>query len=280
MRRSDPPDLPGVRHEYVDAAGLRTHVALAGPDDSPPVLLVHGWPQHWWSWRNVIPALAERFRVIAPDLRGHGWTAAPADHYEKEQLASDLLAVLGALGIERVTWIGHDWGGWTGLLAALRAPARFERLLALSIPHPWDPIRPGRIAILLSYQGPISLPFVGPRIADRMVRAILQSGRGPDRLDPADVALFAAHIPPQVTVAMYRTFVTREAWPVARGRYARSVLEVPTTLMVGAQDPVCRGTRPVPVRGQPQLRVEVLDRVAHWIPEQRPQEIIDWARRS
>jgi pimeloyl-ACP methyl ester carboxylesterase len=279
MPISAPPDLPGVRHEYLDAAGLRTHVALAGREDAPPVLLVHGWPQHWWSWRKVIPGLAEQYRVIAPDLRGHGWTEAPADGYEKEQLVSDLLGVLDALGIERVSWIGHDWGGWTGLLAAMRAPARSERLLALSIPHPWEAIRPGRIAILLSYQGPISLPLIGPRIADRMVRAILQSGRGPDRLDAADVDLFAEHIPPSVTVAMYRTFVTREAWPVARGRYAHSVLEVPTTLLVGAHDPVTRATRPGPVPGQ-QLTVEVLDGVAHWIPEQRPQEVIDWADRA
>jgi pimeloyl-ACP methyl ester carboxylesterase len=106
----EPPELPGVQHKYVDAGGLRTHVALAGPGDAPPVLLVHGWPQNWWTWRHVIPTLAERFRVIAPDLRGHGWSEAPASGYEKEQLASDMLAVLDALALERATWIGHDWG--------------------------------------------------------------------------------------------------------------------------------------------------------------------------
>jgi pimeloyl-ACP methyl ester carboxylesterase len=273
---SDPPELPGVRHEFVDAGGLRTHLALAGPEDGPPILLVHGWPQNWWSWRHVIPGLAGRFRVIAPDLRGHGWTEAPTEGYDKEQLSADLLAVLDALGIERATWIGHDWGGWTGLLAALRAPARLHRMLALSIPHPWVPLKLSRAAVLMSYQGPISLPLLGPRVADRMARAILQSGRGPDPLAEADVALFAEHIPPEVTVAMYRTFVTREVVPVARGRYADAVLQVPTTVVVGALDPVTRGMRAGPVRGQPQLRVEVLDRVAHWVPEQRPQDVIDW----
>jgi len=74
----EPPELKGVLHEYVDAGGLRTHVALAGPPDAPAVLLVHGWPQNWWTWRHVIPTLAEHFRVIAPDLRGHGWSEAPA----------------------------------------------------------------------------------------------------------------------------------------------------------------------------------------------------------
>lgn len=277
---ADPPHLDGVTHDYVNAGGLRTHVALAGPQDAPPLLLVHGWPQNWWSWRTVIPALAENHRVIAPDLRGHGWTEAPETGYDKEQLASDLLALLDALQLERVTWIGHDWGGWTGLLAGLRAPERFERMLVLSIPHPWSPPSLRRLGVLLSYQGPISSPFLGPRIADRMVRTILQSGRGPDPLAPADVALFAEHIPPAVTVAMYRTFVTREAIPVARGRYADQVLQVPTTLLYGALDPVSRGTPTGTVRGQPQLNVDVLERVAHWVPEQRPEAIIDWASRA
>src|SRR5271165_1791661 len=234
----EPPELPGVRHDYIDAGGLRTHVALAGPADAPPVLLVHGWPQNWWSWRNVIPALSERFRVIAPDLRGHGWSEAPATGYEKEELASDLLALLDALAIERATWIGHDWGGWTGILAALRAPERIERLLAVCIPHPWVGRDPRRLAVLLSYQGPISIPLLGPRVADPIVRAVLQTGRGRDRLPPEDVALFAEQIPPAVTVAMYRTFLTRELVPLTRGRYGAAVLEVPSTLMIGRRDPV------------------------------------------
>jgi pimeloyl-ACP methyl ester carboxylesterase len=275
---AEPPALPGVRHDYVDAGGLRVHVALAGSPDAPPVLLVHGWPQNWWAWRHVIPTLAERFRVIAPDLRGHGWSEAPASGYDKEQIASDLLAVLDALAIERATWIGHDWGGWTGFLAALRAPERIERMLAVCIVHPWVKSDLRQLAVLLSYQGPISLPFVGPRVAAPMVRRILQVGRGADPLAPADVALFAEHIPSRVTVAMYRTFLTRELVPLARGRYAGAVLEVPTTVILGGADAVTKGTAAGPVAGQPQLHVQVLERMAHWVPEQRPQAIIDWAQ--
>ena len=273
-----PPDLPGVRHEYLDAGGLRMHVALAGPEDAPPILLVHGWPQNWWAWRNVIPLLAERHRVIAPDLRGHGWTEAPEAGYDKEQLASDLLALLDILNLERVTWIGHDWGGWTGQLAALRAPERIDRMLVLCVPHLWVPSHPRQLA-LLGYQGPISLPVVGRPIALRMVPAILQAGRGGERLSTEEVELFADHIPAEVTVAMYRTFLTRELVPIARGRYAHAQLQVPTTLMVGARDQVTRGVTPGAVSHQPLLQVEEIDGVAHWLPEQRPDAVTGWLAR-
>ena len=80
--RPNPPDLPqlpGVSHAFVTlSTGLRMHVAESGRPDAPTVLLLHGFPQHWWEWREVIPPLAERYRVIAPDLRGSGWTDAPA----------------------------------------------------------------------------------------------------------------------------------------------------------------------------------------------------------
>jgi pimeloyl-ACP methyl ester carboxylesterase len=274
-----PPDLPGVRHEYLDAHGLRMHVALAGPEDAPPVLLLHGWPQHWWTWRNVIPTLAERHRVIAPDLRGFGWTEAPKTGYEKEQLASDVLALLDALNIERVTWIGHDWGGWTGELAALRAPERIDRMLVLCVPHLWLAPHPRQLA-LLGYQGPISLPLLGRPIARRMVPAILQAGRGGERLPAEDVELFAQHLPAEVSVAMYRTFLTRELLPIARGRYAHAKLQVPTTLMVGARDRVTRGVTPGAVQGQPLLQVEEVDGVAHWLPEQRPDAVTGWVARQ
>jgi pimeloyl-ACP methyl ester carboxylesterase len=273
-----PPELPGVRHEYVQAGGLRTHVALAGPEDGAPVVLVHGWPQHWWSWREVIPALAEAGRrVIIPDLRGHGWTEKPRGGYDKEGMAGDLLALLDALSLgDGLTWVGHDWGAYIGFLVALRAPERLERMLTLSIPHLWARRDPRLVPVMLAYQGPISLPFVGPRVADPILRRVLQSGRGGQRLSQADVDLFAENIPPATTVAVYRTFLTRELSGLMRGRYARRRLEVPTTLIAGEKDLVTTGLSAGPVPGQPNLSVELLPDVAHWVPEQRPDAVVRW----
>jgi pimeloyl-ACP methyl ester carboxylesterase len=270
-----PPALPGVRHEYVTVGGLRLHVALAGEESAPPLLLVHGWPQHWWAWREVIGHLAATHRVIAPDLPGYGWSE-PAANYEKEHLAGILLGLLDALGVEQVTWVGHDWGGWIGYLAALRAPERIDRMLTVAIPHPWMGSSLRQTLVVLSYQVPISLPGIGPRIATPMIRRILQTGRGRDRLDPATRDSFALRIPPAVTVAMYRTFLTRELPELRRGRLRDAELRVPTTALVGGADMVTTGARPGPVPGQPAITQEIVEGAAHWIPELQPEAVLRW----
>src|SRR3954468_11431739 len=202
-----PPDVRGVTHEWVDAAGLRTHVALPGPPDGPPILLVHGWPQNWWAWRHLIPTLATTRRVICPDLRGHGWSDAPEHGYEKEQLATDLLALLDAMGVERVTWVGHDWGAGAGLIAALRAPDRLERLFPLAFPHFWARgFDPRRLA-LLGYQVPVSLPLAGPLGARRVPPAMLRAGRAQGEFTDEELAVYTEPLTerPHSTVLTYRT---------------------------------------------------------------------------
>ncbi len=87
-----PPELEGVAHREVKAGGLRVHVAEAGSGD--PVVLLHGWPQHWYEWRHVIPLLAGERRVICPDLRGFGWTDAPDGPVDAETFATDTVALL------------------------------------------------------------------------------------------------------------------------------------------------------------------------------------------
>ena len=135
---SELPEVPGValEHRHVALAdGTRLHVAETGA--GPALVLVHGWPQHWWAWRRLLEPLAQAPRVICPDLRGLGWSDAPPGSYAKEAWAADLVALRDALGLERVDLAGHDWGGLVALLAALRAPGRVRTVAAVSSVHPW-----------------------------------------------------------------------------------------------------------------------------------------------
>jgi pimeloyl-ACP methyl ester carboxylesterase len=140
----DFPPVAGVEHRFVEVRGFRMHIAEAGSGE--PLLLVHGWPQHWYQWRGVMQRLGDVRRLVVPDLRGFGWSDAPPGPIDPDVFADDLIALLDALGIERTDLAGHDWGGFTSLLLAARHPERFRKVVAFSTPHPWVKITP-RLAL-------------------------------------------------------------------------------------------------------------------------------------
>ena len=277
-----PPPLEGVEHRFVGAAGVRVHVAEAG--EGPPIVLQHGWPQHWWAWRELIPALAERHRVICPDLRGHGWSDVPQDGYEKEQLATDLLAVLDALELDRVLLVGHDWGGLAGFLACLRAPERFSRFLALGILHPW-PRRPGldpRPLLRARYIAMLAAPLLGRQVTQRLgfVPAALKASRSAGSWTEAELACYSErfHDPrrAQATVALYRAFLLRELVPLVGGAYADRRLTVPTRLLIGGRDGLFKDN---PLDGYQDhaddMEVETVPGAGHWLAEEAPEAVLE-----
>ena len=119
---------------YIDTGGLRQHVVTGG--DGPPLLLIHGWPQTWYAWRLVMPALARAFTVIAPDQRGIGLSGRPGDGYDTGTLAGDLAALMDALGHDRFAVAGHDTGMWIGYALAADHPGRVARLAVAETPLP------------------------------------------------------------------------------------------------------------------------------------------------
>ena len=138
---SDPLDpLPvGFRERFVFSSGVRLHLVEAGPESGPPVVLLHGFPDFWWSWRHLMPALAGAgFRAVAPDLRGYARSDKPRGlgAYRIDRLAGDLRALLDDLSPEPLPVIAHDWGGAVAWWGALLFPERIERLALLNIPHP------------------------------------------------------------------------------------------------------------------------------------------------
>jgi pimeloyl-ACP methyl ester carboxylesterase len=274
------PHVDGVEHRDVDLGGLRLHVAEAGSGE--PLVLVHGWPQHWFQWRKLIPSLAERYRVICPDLRGFGWSDAPPGRYEKKTLARDLVRLLDVLRLERVRLVGHDWGGFVGFLACLRAPERFERFAALSIVSPWyrAPISPLLLAGL-AYQGPLVAPVVGPRIAamPSFTRLVLQLG-GERTFARDQLAAYSERFrdPARAlaTTRLYRSFQWLEMPAMRFGRYVEGRMTVPTLGIYGEKDVLISDDSFESARPHTDsLRIESVPGAAHFITEEAPDEVLN-----
>jgi pimeloyl-ACP methyl ester carboxylesterase len=146
--------------QYIQVNGLRMHVVSAG--QGAPVLLLHGFPDTHTVWRKQVAVLANAgLRVIAPDLRGYGETDAPprVHDYAIETLRTDVLALLDALGIEKASLVGHDWGAVIGWQLCMAAPQRIDRFVALSVGHPAAIARAGFLQHLrLAYAAGFLVP--------------------------------------------------------------------------------------------------------------------------
>jgi pimeloyl-ACP methyl ester carboxylesterase len=117
---------------YVETGDLRQHAVIGG--DGPPLLLVHGWPETWYAWRLLMPALARDFEVIAVDQRGRGLSGKPVGGYDTGTLADDLVALMDELGHERFAVVGHDTGFAISYALAADHPDRVERVALADIP--------------------------------------------------------------------------------------------------------------------------------------------------
>ena len=263
-----PPDWPGVEHRYHDlSTGVRAHVAHAGPQDAPPVLALHGFPQHWYEWRRVIDALPASSACSR-------WTRAGSAGRARRRTAT--IARRGSprtpsrcstrCGIERAILLGHDWGGWAGFIAVAH---RSGALVGLRRDRHAAPVAaPGRAAAHRSRGRSTSRRSrrrsLGPRIIPRLVPTFLRVGWG-DRstYDDAAEEIYAATYrePARAEAASryYRDFLTREALRDAPGRPT-----VPTKLLYGTREPLgragaegfddaaaARRLRPLRARGAP-----------------------------
>ena len=272
------PHVEGVEHRFVDVRGVSLHVAAAG--EGEPVVLLHGWPQHWWQWRKLIPALAQRHRVICPDFRGMGWSEAPPAGYSLWAQLDDLLGILDALELDRVRLVGHDWGQLVGYLAALQAPERISRYVASGGVHPWSAmgsspliwLRPWHIYV----QATRLSPFLNRRLgyAERLLGEWRHHGRFTD--EEVRTYLDALLRPGSLhaTHQRYRSIVLREiAWFVRRQRDVR--LRVPTLHLNGADDPLTQG---MPDSWRPyadDMRVELIPDCGHFPHEEQPERMAD-----
>ncbi|MER2599731.1 MAG: alpha/beta hydrolase [Caldilineales bacterium] len=129
---------PSIEFTHIATNGITLHVALAGPADGPPVVLLHGFPEYWGGWQRQIPALAAAgYRVIVPDQRGYNLSSKPRGvaAYRITHLMDDVIGLLDALGYRQVALVGHDWGAAVAWWVAGMHPDRLSKLAILNVPH-------------------------------------------------------------------------------------------------------------------------------------------------
>jgi pimeloyl-ACP methyl ester carboxylesterase len=281
------PQVDGVAHRFVEVrAGnepLSVHLAEAG--EGPPLLLLHGWPQHWWCWRRVLPRLAARHRLLMPDLRGFGWSQAPARGYDAATFASDQIALLDALGLERAGIIGHDWGGFAAFLMAIAHPDRVERVMVLNAPHPWPPVSARAIAQMWRtwYVGLLASPL-GERAlrAGRLLPRVLRRGGRDAVFSGADAAIYEQRLlEPErahATSLLYRSCLASAGRTIGGGPLRDARLTVPALLLFGTDDAFIPAAW---LAGHEEhaddMRVELVPGCGHFVPEERPDLVADRA---
>ena len=178
----------GVTHRTIETNGFRMHVAEQGA--GPLVVLCHGFPESWYSWRHQLSALAEAgFHAVAPDMRGYGQTDRPEaiDQYTLLHLVGDMVGLVDALGVESAVIAGHDWGAPVAWHAALLRPDRFRGVVGLSVPfRPRGSVRPttgmpqtdDAVFYQLYFQEPGVAEAELERGVRNSIRRILYSGSG------------------------------------------------------------------------------------------------------
>ena len=293
-------------HRSVTANGARFHIASMG--DGPLVLLLHGFPEFWWTWRHQLVTLAAAgYRAVATDLRGYGGSDKPPRGYDLITAAADAAGLIRALGEANATVVGHDWGGLTAWTLAAYFPKSVHRMAVVSAAHPLrmrarmlaSPLRISR-ALAQSDRtaghGGYPLAFQVPMLPERqllrnggaLVGEILSSWSAPGWPDQETARVYqrAMRIPPvaHTSLEYHRWFVRSTLRPdgLRYARQMRSPVTAPVLHLHGAADPCLP---PQAARGAGQYvegpyRWKVIEGAGHFPHEERPAafdaELLGW----
>ena len=235
-----------LAHRTIRTNGIRLHVVEAGPEDEPPVVLLHGFPEFWYGWRKQIgPLSGAGVHVLAPDQRGYNLSDRPDGiaAYRLEALVADVCGLIKATGHEKAALVGHDWGALVAWMLALWHPERVERLGILNVPHPAAVLRvlpshPEQLLrswYVLFFQIP-GLPEAVMRNGDwnpvvKMLRASSRPGTFPDEdIEPYRRAWWRAG----AFTAMLNWYRALVRWPPEPPSDVR--VHVPTLILWGVHD--------------------------------------------
>ena len=272
---------PTVAHHYADLGDVRLHYVEAGR--GPLVVLLHGFPEFWYSWRFQIPILAEAgFRVVAPDMRGYNLSDKPpgVGDYRAEVLGRDVERLIRACGAESATLVGHDWGGVAAWLAAMHYPERVERLAILNCPHPdhflrdlWTPRQLRKSWYMFALQVP-------GKLVQESIFAWIKSNFRRDPVRPGtfteeDIQRYAeAMARPGALTATTNSYRALSRRTPAQARKLLRRVEAPVLVIWGEKDRYLGVELAEPERSWvPDVRVERLLDASHWVQQDSPHKV-------
>jgi epoxide hydrolase 4 len=278
--------LRGVElaHHYADLGDVRLHYVEAG--EGPLVLLLHGFPQFWYQWRQQIPALVEAgFRVVAPDMRGYNLSDKPPElrAYRVELLAPDVERLILACGEGTAALVGHDWGAIAAWIAAMRHPERVEKLAILNVPHParsLDGLLSPMQLLRSSYMFFFQIPWLPEEVIRAGDFALLRSVLGRDPVRPGaltaeDIERYIEAIAqPGALTATINDYRALLRYP-GQTRALLRMVEAPVLVIWGEKDRfLSRRLAEPPHLWVPNLvRVKRLPDASHWVAEDHPLEV-------
>jgi pimeloyl-ACP methyl ester carboxylesterase len=254
---------------------VRLHYVRAGQGD--PVVLLHGWPETWYQWRKIIPSLAERYTVIAPDMRGLGDSSKPQTGYDKRTVASDIHALVQQLGFEQIFLVGHDWGGPVAYAYAAVYREAVRRLVILDAPIVKSPEELTQLQGLFWHLTFHAVPDLPEMLVAGRERAYLswfyRNGYDPSAISEEDVdeyvRCYAAPGGMRAGFEYYRAFPTDA---VHNAEHAKTKLDIPVLALGGQQS-----LGSMALEAMKDLAGDVrggeIERCGHWIAEEQPESL-------
>lgn len=277
--------MPGAfTSRHIAANGARFHVVDVG--SGPVVLLLHGFPHDWWSWRHQLQPLADAgYRAVAMDLRGYGGSDKTPRGYDPRTLAADVAGTIRSLGVRDAVIVGQGWGGYVGWAVAAGQPAVVKALCAVSAPHPSQMLGWSRAGLRrkpLGHLVTMQIPWLPERRIQRgrYVRRHLEAWSSPANAYPSapEVAYYQAALsqwPSPHCALEYHRWLLRSRLR-ADGRDFNRLLRAPVTRPVltvsGEHDPVVSSSLTLGSQRHVRARYRhsVIARAGHFVPEEQP----------
>ena len=271
-------------HTYIPTNGVRLHVVQAGPEEGPLVILLHGYPEFWYGWRNQIDALAGRgFCLWIPDQRGYNLSDKPEGihPYNLDETSADVAGLIDASGHDKVYLIGHDWGAAVAWWSAMKYRERLEKLVILNVPHPIVSARTigrdRRQTLKSWYMFFFQIPWLPETLMrPNNWRALVQGmvkGSRPGAFTDADIEEYRrAWSQPGAMTAMVNWY--RAAVKIRPKLPPNRRISTPTLIVWGAQDRfIIREAAQMSLEYCDDARLEYIEDATHWVHLEEPQRV-------